>query len=397
MDLAWDDLLQRVRSGADPSDFREVFPTLLNQEVISDETKLRLLGNLLANNEFNRRDFRSSGLVDKLLHNPTDLMLQVVINAVIDSPETAEYVLRRPGLPMAVGPGSEASVQLMEILFDEIEHIPRDLGRRIIDAGFVQLILIDEYFETEVLDMFDKVFRRAQELNNEQGVKIVGNICFHPQFNLTHALNVVDCPFTCETGVMLACLTAKKADIVPVLCHWPQAQFQAMALFEDISYDPPLDPKILMIFEVAVFVRNISRDGTVAAQWDPTSVTNIVKGITRSPLHAEIGWDLAANYLAHVFEPELVGFCLSTQPGPSQIMLASNAVDAGSPAEFHDLLVRKILDSLEASRDQLGPWIKGTRTLALLSRKGAHVDIDAVKALAPKNEQVQANIEAISH
>lgn len=395
MDLKWDILLEKVRSGTDPLEFQNILPQLLKADVLHDEIKLRLLGNLLANNEQNRRKFCESGLVDTILTRPSELMLQVILNAVIDSPETAQYVLSRPGLPAALRHGSKMSVVLMEALYEELEEIPLDIGRAIISEGLIQLILIDETFETAVLDKFEQIFRRAQSLDNDTGVKIVGNITFHPQFNLSHALGVVGCPFTCETGVMLANLTVKKVDIGPVLHYWPDAPSQALKLLNDVSYDPPLDRETLPLLEMVPFLRNISRDASVVAKWDPRSVTKIVKGITRSPLHAELGWDLAANFLAHFFDPQLLEYGLSTQPGPGMILLASNAIDSGAPPECYDLLTAKIKESLGASPDQVSPWVKGTRSLAILSKKGATVNIDDIKKGAPTNEHVQANLKAI--
>lgn len=436
MGVDYEDLLNQARSGAPRSVFTPHIASLCDPVNFNDTTKMRLLGNAIANSKENAAILAShTQTVDKLLQIDP-LGLQILYNGTVSNPDFAYMLVQNPHTA-ELKPTASAK-NLMGSIWEALEgtdHVfPRSLSIQLAINGFLEVLVQDTQLETdpEIIANFAKVFGHCQRCSIEDdgsddfdtlGIRVVGNISSHKSFGLEQARSVPTEPFTWESVALLANITAELANVKGVLELWPNLVAQMVDLIR--SEDPQedeLEPheedrtddneeeseleddeEMETPFDIELWgplLRNIARDPIASKQIAEYRPLQLYKRLLSYPTTERVGHDFVTSFAVNTYDSELAEYITSQPPNAVIVMMAS-AIYAGLLGESEETdmalrLAKAITKSLLESDAPESVWVKGTKTLAMISEKhpGA-IDVNLLSQKAINSEPVRSNLHQV--
>ncbi|PRT53369.1 hypothetical protein B9G98_00989 [Wickerhamiella sorbophila] len=401
----WDDLLDKSRGTADRAMFTPYIAELCREETLSDDMKMRLLGNAVRNSPENQaivldhKDFVNS------LLTPFVLPLTVLYNLCVGNPTAAEYIASQEEPLVAAlseerGPGC---MNLLGVLFQELNEFPLSLSRQLVlDGQLLEVLEIDPKLamDEELIKKFDDVFAIAVSYpDQDAAITAITAITCNENFGLEAAKNI---PLTSSVvfALVLANLTGKLEAMDSVLVHWPNAIDTILQMFSD---DGQEDANLNF---AAYFLRNVARDSKLASELWEKGIYKVVEYLSEDEEDCELLLQLAGHLLAVKYDQRVVDLLFDEEAdySPERVLALSRAAQGLTSlanVEEHKDTAEKIAGALTdllhqtpASLPQTMPlWVKGSKALAQLSRV-VPVEIDELESEGPDNEAVRANFQA---
>lgn len=439
----YEDLLNQARQGAPRSVFTPYVADLCNTKSFNDPTKMRLLGNSIANSKPNAAILaQHKEAVDKLL-TMDPLGLQILYNGTVGNSEFAQELLKSPNFSnLTPSPGSKNLLgSIFEALHSTETSIPSEILVDLSSNGFLELIIQDPSLETnpKLVENFSKVYASAQQCSlasvnedeeeeeyeddvNTLGIRVIGNISSHKTFGIEQAKSVADAPFTWETVALLANLTAELKNVPEVLKLWK--------VFPNIidlikSEDPELDEnredagehieeheeeeegeELEHVpaegleeygeddegdenagiedtpFDIELwgpFLRNISRDPDAAQQIASNSPLYLYKQLTEYKSTKRVGQDFVIALAANAYDRELAEYVLPQKP--------FDAVTASMASAIYTGLLNSRNPEIAEDEAKLAPLVAENITAGLVNEAPESIWVRGTKILAMISEK----------
>lgn len=480
----YEDLLNQARQGAPRSVFTPYVAELCDVRNFEDPTKMRLLGNSIANSKPNAEILaQHQEAVDKLL-TMDPLGLQILYNGTVGNSEFAQKLLKSPNFTkLTPSPGSKNLLgSIFEALHSTETSIPSDILVDLSSNGFLELIIQDPSLETnqKLVDNFAKIYASAQQCSlapsneeddeeeyeddvNTLGIRVVGNISSHKTFGIEQAKCVADSPFTWETVALLANLTAELKNVPEVLSSWnifpnvvdliksedpeldedvhateqeakeeeepeeeepqqeePESEAESEGAVEQYGNDFGADgqedeeqeegEEAETPFDIELwgpFLRNISRDPKASQEIAKYSPLYFYKQLIEYKSTKRVGQDFVIALAANVYDAELADFVLAQEPFDAVSVSMASAIYSGlinssnsEITENEPRIATLVAECITSGLTKDAPesiWVRGTKTLAMISEKHPKiVKKPVLEEKMPNSEYVRSNLGKIS-
>ena len=445
----YEDLLDKARKGAAKSEFEQYMPDLVKSVPELDATKLRLLGNCIANSSENAKYLSADeSAISELLETDNPLGLSILFNGSVNNSDFSRSVLKNSTFLKKAEPNKQFKDFLGSIWEALDGDIDRDIKIQLVFKGFFELLMNDPDLETDPQITEPKNFKKLYELCQKMtmshfsdsidenddfeeeeddqfgiGIKVIGNISSHNEFSLENAAEIEENVFTWETIALLNNLTAKKVDMDAILPKFPNVipltiklieqedpanddeeelqddeQENELERYEEDEFSEPDEQGLEdnTPFDVGLWgplLRNLARDPKKAQEINQYNPAKLLKTLLSYPATNAVGNSLATGLIRSVYNHELVDMYTIEPVDENKLGFACAAanclVDSTElPDEEVKWAVNRIVDTIlnALQRDpREESWIRGTKALAILRITYPWIDVNKIRSEIEQN------------
>lgn len=408
MSKNWDEILERARSSESNEWLADLMPELCSDATLDDPTRLRVLGNAVANNKKNQDVLAKSPLLLKLLR-PDTLSLSVLYNFSVGNADGCDKLLgkfddvARALLASRSATDTRRTAKLLlPVLAEEgdLDEVPEAKKIKLVLDGFIEFLLVDESLEInpQIISNFPKIYHYAVELQDvDDAVQIIGNITSHSNFGFPTVQDIEAEPSP-AFFIIATNLSARQQDMHTALKKWPSMLDLALKYLGSDDAD----------LQTIYLLRNLSRVEECAkkiANWE--GFDELVDEALASDRFAEATVQLVGNVGQYTPVFHLLPRLAQVPEDPSMnaamlVCLSQVCTQLAHTSEVDpdvlQIAVKRIVELLEitpALPQTQALWVKGSKALALLNKHVDLPDISHLKQSAPESEGVQANFSTI--